>query len=220
MDILLNPNFIYLLLTGGLVLAVLALAAPGTGILEALALTILGGAALGLIYNQQSLNIWALLVFLAGVGLFILALRRPRQPVYLLLAILAWIVGSVYIFESDVWWKPAVNPFLAIVVSALSAGFFWMVGRKVIEAGRLRPSHDLISLMEDTGEAKTLVYTEGSVQIGGELWSAYSDVPIPAGTRVRMISRDGFRLKVAPAEPQVQPAPQPSAPTSPASRGE
>lgn len=205
MDILFNPNFIYLLLTGGLILAVLALAAPGTGVLEALALTILGGAAFAVVYTQLPLNLWAVLVLLAGIALFILALRRPHQPIFLVLAIAAFIVGSVYIFQSDVWWKPAVNPLLAVVVSVLSGGFFWLVGRKVIEAGRLRPSHDLDALKEDTGEAKTLIAAEGSVQIGGELWSAYSDIPIPAGTRVRVVDRDGFRLKVAPVEPLGQP---------------
>ena len=34
MDFLQNPNVAYLLLAGGLVFAVLALAAPGTGVLE------------------------------------------------------------------------------------------------------------------------------------------------------------------------------------------
>ncbi len=200
MDILLNPNLIYLLLTGGLILAVLALAAPGTGVLEAAALTVLAAAGVGMVLNQQFLNLWAIFVLAAGVALFILAVRKPRQHLYLWLAILAGILGSAYLFESDVWYLPAVNPLLAGVVSLLWGGFFWLVGRKVIEAERQRPVHDLGALMEDIGEAKTLVYKEGSVQIGGELWSAYSSAPIPAGTRVRAIKRDGFRIQVEPVE--------------------
>jgi len=201
MDILLNPNLIYLLLTGGLILAVLALAAPGTGVLEVAALTILGAAGVGMLLNQQFLNLWALFVLAAGVVLFILTMRRPRQRIYLWLAILAGIIGSAYIFESEVWYLPAVNPLLAGVVSMLWGGVFRLVGRKAVDAGRQRPLHDLDTLMEDIGEAKTLIYKEGSVQIGGELWSAYSDAPIPAGTRVRAVKRDGFRIQVEPAEP-------------------
>jgi membrane-bound ClpP family serine protease len=52
-------------------------------------------------------------------------------------------------------------------------------------------------LIGQTGEAKTRVREEGSVQVAGELWSARSDKPVPAGSRVRVVSREGFVLVVA-----------------------
>jgi membrane-bound serine protease (ClpP class) len=195
MDILLNPNISYLLLAGGLMLAVLALAAPGTGVLEAVALGILALAGWGIVANQQILNEWALIVLALGAVLFVVALQRPRQKIWLPLSIMALIIGSVYIFQSPAWYLPAVNPFLAVLVSLLSAGFFWIAGRKTLEAWHARPRH-VPSLIGQTGEAKTPVHKEGSVQVGGELWSAYSDQPIGRGAVVKVVSRDGFKIKV------------------------
>ena len=39
--------------------------------------------------------------------------------------------------------------------------------------------------------------TGGVVKVGGQLWSAVSDSPIPAGARVTVLRRDGLRLVVA-----------------------
>jgi membrane-bound ClpP family serine protease len=35
------------------------------------------------------------------------------------------------------------------------------------------------------------------VQVDNELWSAFADQPIPAGTPVKIVQRAGLRLKVA-----------------------
>ena len=39
----------------------------------------------------------------------------------------------------------------------------------------------------------------GRVNVGGEDWAARSTVPIPAGTRIRVVSADGIVLEVVPA---------------------
>ena len=202
MEILQDPTITYLLLAVGLIVAVLALAAPGSGILElgALAMIMLAGAAI-FVY-ELSINSWALLVLLGGAVLFVVAIRRPRQLAVLIAAIVATVVGSAYLFHGDEWWLPGVNPYVALVVSVLSAGFFWFVARKVIEAERVRPRHDLRSVIGTIGEAKTDIHQEGSVHAAGELWSAHSDTPIPAGARVRVLERDGFSLKVEALEAQ------------------
>ena len=46
------------------------------------------------------------------------------------------------------------------------------------------------------GEAKTTISPKGSVQVNGELWSARSQMPIPAGAQVRVTGREGFILEV------------------------
>ena len=51
MEFLQNPDVIYLLLAGGLMFAVLALAAPGTGFLEIGAIFVLAIAGWGAIAN-------------------------------------------------------------------------------------------------------------------------------------------------------------------------
>jgi membrane-bound serine protease (ClpP class) len=202
MDFLQNPNITYLLLAGGLIFAMLALAAPGTGLLEILALFVLGLAGYGVAVYNLPINAWSMVILLAGMVLFFLALRRPKQLYLLVVSILALVVGSAFLFRSLTWYLPAVDPLLAVVVSVLSGGFFWIAARKVMVAASARPVHDLGTLIGAKGEAKTHILKEGSVQVEGELWSAYSDQPIHSGAPVRVLERDGFTLKVEAIEPK------------------
>jgi len=192
-ELLLNPNFAYVLLVAGFMLAILALLSPGTGILELVALFTLLLAGWGI--TQLSINYWALFVLLLGVIPFLLAVRKTRRLVFLGLTILALVVGSTFLFRGE-GWLPAVNPFLALVVSVLTGGFLWIAVTKTLEASLVRPEHDLTRLVGTTGEAKTVIHEEGSVQVGGELWSARSETRIPKGARVRVIGREGFILNV------------------------
>lgn len=199
MDLLLNPNIAYLLLVLGFSFSILAIMAPGTGLLEITALFALLMAGYS-VYNLP-INWWALLVLILGVFPFVLALRKSRQIIFLVLSILALVVGSIFLFRGESW-QPAVNPFLALLVSVLVGVFFWFAARKVLEAELTRPSHDLGALIGEMGEAKTEIgpegEQEGTVQVGGELWSARSRSPIPAGSSVRVIARDGLVLEVEP----------------------
>ncbi len=195
--ILLDPNVAYLLLVGGLLLAILALLNPGTGILEVVALFALIVA--GYAVYHLPINPWALLVLLLGIFPFLLAVRKSRRLIYLALSILALVIGSAFLFQGE-GWRPAVHPALALVASVLAGGFVWLVVVKSLEAGLARPDHDLSRLIGAIGEAKTDIHLEGSVQVGGELWSARSEKPIPAGCAVRVIGMNGFVLQVEPVE--------------------
>jgi len=194
LETLLNPNFAYLFLVAGFFLTILAMLAPGTGFLEISALFsfIFAGWA---VYNLQ-INYWALVILLLGVLPFLYAVRRSGQYIYLGLAILALVIGSAFLFRGEAWWQPAVNPALASVVSILTGGFMWIIVRKTIEASLSRPSHDLEALLGLIGEAKTEIHEEGSLQVAGELWSATSQAPIPAGERARVVGREGLMLHV------------------------
>ncbi len=199
MDFLLDPNIAYLLLAGGLIFAVLAILNPGTGLIEILALfgLLLAGWA---VYNLP-INSWALIVLFIGVIFFIASVRKAQQTILLILSILALILGSVFLFRSDTWWQPVVDPWLAAIVSILSGGFFWLVARKVLEAERVTPVHSLENLIGEIGEARSDIKNEGSVHISGELWAARSDEPIQAGMRVRVLGREGFVLWVEAIKP-------------------
>lgn len=195
MDILLNPNVAYLLLAGGLIFAMLALLNPGTGLLEIFALFLLLLAGFG-IYNLP-INWWSLLVLLAGAVMFILAVFRTKKNfLFLIISIVAIMTGSVFLFSGGSWWKPSVDPVLAAMVSVSSGAFFYLATRKILEARAVTPSHDLNSIIGEIGEAKTPIQVEGSVQVAGELWSAWSRNRIPAGSMVRVVSREGFILEV------------------------
>lgn len=195
MDFLLDPNVAYIFLLGGVFLGMMALVTPGTGLFEVgsfFALALAGYA----IFNL-SINGWALMFIFLSIIPFIYAIQKPKRELFLGLSIFLLVVGSAFLFTTD-GWLPAVNPVLAFLVSGSMAGFLWLVVRKTIQAGSARPVHDLEGLVGMAGEARTKVQEEGSVFISGELWSAKSEngKPIPAGSQIRVLRREGFILVV------------------------
>ena len=195
MNILLDPNIAYLLLLGGTMLGLLALAAPGTGALEvgSLFCLLLAGYSI----TQLEFNLWALILLMLSVVPFVYAIRGPKRELYLAVSILGLVIGSAYLFRNPEG-GPAVNPLIALASSVFYAGFLWLVIRKSVQAFLAPPTHDLGTLIGQVGETKTRVHEEGSIQVEGELWSAHSKSPIPAGRQVRVVSREGFILEVEP----------------------
>ena len=192
MDIFVDPNVSYLLLVLGIILAALALVSPGTGMLEIGALFLIVIAGYGA-YNL-GVNLWALIVLTLAVAVYVYAIRAKRREISLALSILGLVGGSLFLYSDG--WKPLVNPVLASIVSLISAGSLWLMINKTLQAHQLKPSHDLGLLVGQTGEAKTRIQEEGSVQGAGELWTARSEKPIPAGAHVRVVGREGFVLFV------------------------
>ena len=193
MDVLLDPNIAYLILLGAVLLAMMSLASPGTGLFEigAFFCILLAGYAI----YQLSFNWWALILLGLSIVPFVYAIQKPKRELYLALSILLLVVGSVFIFPRTEN-QAAVNPLVAIAASALVAGFLWVAVRKSMEAAGVKPSHNLDGLVGKIGEARTKVEEEGSVQVEGELWSARSEKTIPAGSAIRVLRREGFVLIV------------------------
>ena len=193
MDFLLDPNVAYLILLGGVLLAMMSLASPGTGLFEIGAFFCIALAGYA-IYNL-SFNWWALLLMGLSIVPFVYAIQKPKREIYLALSILLLIVGSVFMFPRTAD-QALVNPFVAIIASGLVAGFLWIAVRKSVEATSAKPTHDLAGLVGQIGEARTKINDEGSVLVAGELWSARSEKPIPAGSSIRVLRREGFILIV------------------------
>ncbi len=193
MSFLLDPNIAYLILIGAVLLTMMALASPGTGLLEVAALFCI--ALAGYSIYHLSFNWWAMVLVVLGIVPFIYAMRKPKREVFLVIAILLFIVGSVFLFPRTDG-QASVNPLVAVLGSGSEAVLLWFAARKSAEAMHMRPSHDLSSLVGKVGEARTSIAEEGSVQISGEMWSARSETPIPAGSSVRVLRREGFILVV------------------------
>lgn len=201
MNFVIDPNLAYVLLVSGFVLAVLALFSPGTGVVEIGALFALAAAGYGI--ATLPTNWWALVILVVGVFPFLFALRRSQQWIFLIISLIALVVGSVFLFRTAEG-RPAVNLPLAILMSASAIGILWIVARRGIEAARMRPSMDLGKLIGKVGEAHTDVANDGSVYVSGEEWTARSEVFIPKGAAIRVIGREGLVLQVEPVPPKAQ----------------
>jgi len=174
-------------------LAVRAFITPGTWLIEISSFFCV--ALAGYAIYHLSFNWWALVLVGLSIVPFVYAIQKPKRELSLALAILLLVVGSVFIFPRTAN-QGFVNPLVAIAASALVTVFLWIAVRKSVEAAGMRPSHDLTGLVGQTGEARTKVSDEGSVLVAGEMWSARSDRPIPAGSPIRVLRRDGFVLIV------------------------
>lgn len=197
METLLNPNVAYLLLILGFILVFLALVTPGTHFMEAGALLLLFLA--GYEVFVLGFNYVGLVILILSLVPFIYALRTPRRGWALALSILMLIAGSLYLFPGE-GLIPPVNPVLAIIVSLLTAGFLWIAVGKGMQATRARPLQDPERIVGQVGQARTEILDNGSVQVASELWSARSANAIPAGSRIRVIRREGFTLVVEPQD--------------------
>ena len=189
MDFLLEPNIAYLILLSGVLLGLMSLVTPGTGFFEIGAFFCLALAGYA-VYNL-SFNWWALAILLLSIVPFIYAIQKPKRELYLGLSIFLLVLGSVFLYAVD-GWRPAVNPFVALVTSGLISVFLWVAVRKTVQAAATRPTHDLKGLVGSIGEARSKIHGEGSVYVAGEMWSARSDKAIPAGSSIRVVRREGF----------------------------
>ncbi|MHC1782492.1 MAG: NfeD family protein [Anaerolineaceae bacterium] len=198
-NLLFEPNVAYLLLMGSIIMGVLALYTPGTGLIEIGAVFALVLAVYGF-YNMP-VNSWAFILLLLGITPFILPLfwkkplRREQDIAIVLVSLAALLVGSYFLVSSrdD---HQRIDLLVIVLASVFTAAVFWLISHKGIEAIRRRPSHDLNRLVGMTGIATTDIFDSGSVYAGGEQWSARSIEKIPAGTQVRIIKREGFTLEV------------------------
>ncbi len=193
MDFLLEPNVAYLILLGGILLSLMAIVTPGTGLFEVGAFFCL--ALSGYAVYTLSFNWWALLLLVISIVPFIYSIQKPKRELFLGLSLFLLVVGSVFLFAVD-GWKPAVNPLVALVSSGLMSAFLWLAVRKTVQAAGIPLTHNLAALIGEIGETRTNVREEGSVYVAGEIWSAKSDQPIPAGSSVRVVRREGFILVV------------------------
>jgi len=191
------PNLLYLVLVAGIWIAALAIVSPGTGVLELLAFVTLGTAGLGTLVTP--LNIWALFVLILGVIFFVLSLRVLRPEIGLVLSGVALSVGSIFLFQPPEG-VAGVDPVLAVVVSGLTLGYFWLAVRKTLLSQLERPSLDISRIIGETAEVRTPLDPMGSVFALGEMWTARSENRLKPGAHVKVIGREGLVLIVEPLE--------------------
>lgn len=192
------PNLFYLCLVVGLWVTALALVSPGTGALEVLALLLLGGATVGML--TWPVNALAFIPLVLGAAAFVFSLIwRQRAGIWLLASAILISLGSIFLFE-DASGGPAVQPVLAIAMSALTVLLFWVGVRRGLEAQQAAPTVAAATVIGQIGETRSLVYRGGEVYVGGEMWSARADQPIAEGQRVRVRLLDGLVVEVEPVE--------------------
>jgi len=84
-------------------------------------------------------------------------------------------------------------------VAAVSAFFIFALGL-VVRAWMRKPLTGTQGLVGEIGVTLTDIDQQGKVAIHGEYWNARSDVRIPKGSKVKVLSVDGLYVKVTAAD--------------------
>jgi membrane-bound serine protease (ClpP class) len=200
MEFLVSPNVAFVLIVAAVMLFMATLVNLKSAMLKiGMALCLLA-AGYELVYLKG--NPWALLVLAFSPLPFFALTRQIRLHLPLLIiTILMLVVGSVFLFV-DQNGRPVVNYLLAGGVSIVCGEFVWITAGRKQNADGTRISDVPDGMVGLTGNVRTEieVHSTGSVEVEGEVWMARSKTPIPVGSTVRILRRDGAVLTVKKVE--------------------
>jgi membrane-bound serine protease (ClpP class) len=203
LGILTNPNLVFLLLTIGVQAIIIELSSPGGWVAGFIGVVCLGLAAYGL--GVLPVNWFGLLFLATAFVLFILDIKAPTHGALTLAGVGSLIVGALVLFNSP--GTPAfqrVSVPLVIIVSIITAGVFFGILTFALRARKLPVRMGQESLIGRTGVVRIDLAPVGTVQLGGELWTAETvdreTGPISVGARVQVVSTKGVRLFVRQVE--------------------
>ncbi len=191
MEMLQDPNLIYLLLMAGLWVSATGTYIPGTGLAE------FAGAALilGTLYLLSALAVnWiAVVAIVVGAALFfLLPLLKSGWEPFALGGLAAQGIASFFLFADG-----SVSPVLIVLGVALA----WLYHRGILRA-ILRQQRELSSTQKDAflvgarGRVMGTMEDRLTVHVNGELWTARSRTRLESGAEVVVTQQDGLELQV------------------------
>ncbi|MDE2485653.1 MAG: nodulation protein NfeD [candidate division NC10 bacterium] len=189
-----DPTIAYMLLMLGLAGLYFELSTPG-----AILPGVLGGICLILaFYAFQTLpiNYAGLLLILLAVILFIAEVKVVSHGMLALGGIAAMILGSTMLIKSPESFMRISLPAI-LGTTAVTAGFFIFVVTMALRAQRQKTTTGAEGLIGQIGTVRTPLKPEGSVLVGGELWSAQCEEGAEPGNKVRVRAVKGLMLFVS-----------------------
>ncbi len=190
-----HPTIAYLLLLAGMYGLVLEAFHPGVflpGVAGAICLLI-GLYALQLL----PVNYAGLALMLLGIGLVLAEAVMPSVGAIGIGGVIAFVIGSIMLFNTGV---PGYAVNLGVIAGVATGAVVLLVVmlRLVTRSRRTRVFNGDAQMLLSTGELTQPIDAggEGWARIDGEQWRVHCETSLPAGTRVRVVSRDGLLLRV------------------------
>lgn len=198
-----DPNIVFLFITIGVQAIIIEISSPGGWVAGFIGVVCLGLATYGL--GILPVNYFGLLFIATSFVLFILDIKAPTHGGLTAAGIGSLIVGALVLFNT-----PATPSFqhvsvpLVVGVSIVSGAVFFTIMMIAVRAQRAPIRTGEESMVGRMGITRTALDPKGSVQVGGELWSAELEEEdskkIPLGTRVEVVKVEGLRLIVRKAK--------------------
>ncbi|HVO48574.1 MAG TPA: nodulation protein NfeD [Steroidobacteraceae bacterium] len=148
-------------------------------------------------FQILSVNYAGLALVAVGVGMIVAEFFFPAFGSLGLGGLIAFVVGSLILFDSDV---PGLNIALPVIAAVATVGglvivlMAWLANRSL----RRPVVTGVQTMVGGTAEVFEDFSDKGRVRLGGEFWNARSDVPVRAGQVVRILKVEGLTVWVEP----------------------
>jgi len=190
-----DPNIAYILMLLGIYGLFFELWNPGY-VLPG----VIGGICLLLaLYAFQVLPISyaGLGLILLGIGFMVAEAFMPSFGALGIGGLIAFVVGSIILFDTEVGDFGVAWPLIAGVAVASALFFFGVVYLAMKARGR-RIVSGAEELVGATGEALEAFTDTGRVRVHSEEWQAHTRLALKRGQKIRVVGRDGLLLTVEP----------------------
>ncbi len=201
LQVLVDPNIVFLLLLIGLTGIALEFFAPGTVIPGAIGTIALLLGLFGTI--QLPVEAIGVVLLILGFGLVIAEAHLPTAGILGIAGIAALIGGGLLLFDVSGEGAGEISPVLVIVVAVALGGPLIFAGQRAIAARHEPVRTGEEELIGSIGDVRQALDPIGQVFVQGALWRARAgegESPIGRGYRVRVEAVDGLTLSVSPLE--------------------
>ncbi|HUN25548.1 MAG TPA: nodulation protein NfeD [Steroidobacteraceae bacterium] len=148
-------------------------------------------------FQILSVNFAGLALIAVGVGMIVGEFFFPTYGSLGVGGLIAFVVGSIILFDTDAAGLGIAWPLIAGVATAgglILAGLVYLATRSLrrpVRTGRE-------AMVGATAEAFEDFIEHGRVRLGGELWNAHASAPVRSGQPVRIVRVEGLMLWVEP----------------------
>ena len=198
LQLLVDPNFVFILLSIGAQAILIELSSPGGWVAGFIGVVCLALAAYGL--GVLPVNWFGLAFMVIAFVLFIVDIKAATHGGLTVAGIGSFVVGALVLFNS-----PGTPQFqrvslpLVIGVAAIIGISFAIIVGFALRAQKRPVITGQEGMRGQTGIARTDINPTGQVQAGAELWTAElaeGQSKIRAGEKVEVVKVEGLKLKV------------------------
>jgi membrane-bound serine protease (ClpP class) len=198
LQLLTNPNIVFLLLAIGAQAVLIELSSPGGWVSGFIGVICLALAFYGM--GILSVNWFGLVFIVTAFVLFLLDVKAPTHGALTLAGTGSFIAGALVLFNSP--GTPQVQHVsvpLVVGTALVTAAIFFAAVTAAVRAHRRPVLTGRTSLVGQHGEVRTALTPRGTIQTAGELWSAELSDPTERaapGEWVEVTGSQGLHLLV------------------------
>jgi len=148
-------------------------------------------------FQVLSVNYAGLALVAVGVGMIVAEFFFPTFGSLGLGGLIAFVVGSLILFDTDI---PGMNIGLPVIAAVATVGglaiaaLAWLASRSL----RRPVVTGVQTMVGSTAEAIETFMDKGKIRYGGEIWNALTSTAVSAGQIVRITRVDGLTVWVEP----------------------